>query len=139
MIDTSAAASESPILLLVKQFYTAIDTQHWDTQKTMISNNFIARLGSSHQLPFQAWQEKLMTFYKGFPDGQHFLDFYQVEGGRILSVGRFTGTHQDEFMGAQPSGRHIEMGVMHLDRVINNKIVEHTAAADLLGLLHQIK
>lgn len=41
-------------------------------------------------------------------------------------------------MDAQASGKQIEMGVMHLDRVIENKIVEHTAAADLLGLLRQI-
>jgi predicted ester cyclase len=138
MISKTEKLNDNSALALVQRFYTTIDAQQWNKQETFASGDFIAILGSSIRISFEAWQERLKAFYTAFPDGQHLLDFYNVEGDRILTVGRFTGTHQSEFMGKLPSGAQIEMGVMHLDRIVNNKIVEHTAAADLLGLSHQI-
>lgn len=131
--------TDKTVLTLVRDFYSNIDAQQWDAQETFVSNEFIAILGSSIHLSFKPWQDKLKTFYEGFPDGRHFLNFYIVEGNRILSVGHFAGTHGGEFMGEQSSGIQIEMGVMHLDRVVDNKIIEHTAAADLLGLSRQLR
>jgi predicted ester cyclase len=129
---------EKAIISLVKDFYVTIDAQQWDIQRTLVSDNFIALLGSSIQIPLSSWQDKLKGFYKGFPDGKHQLDFYVVEGNRILSVGSFSGSHQNKFMGNSATGNQIKMGVMHLDRVIDNKIVEHIAVADLLGLINQL-
>lgn len=138
MNTLSRTDPEKAIISLVQNFYATIDAQQWDTQRTCVSDEFIALLGTSIQIPFNSWQDKLKGFYKGFPDGKHQLDFYVVEGNRILSVGSFSGSHQNEFMGYSATGNRMEMGVMHLDRIVNNKIIEHIAAADLLGLLNQL-
>jgi predicted ester cyclase len=139
MMDYNPIANEHKVLSLVQHFYQTIDAQQWDNQGNLVSNDFVAILGGTIRIGFETWQQKLKGFYTGFPDGQHHLDFYLVEGARILSVGRFVGTHQEEFMGQRATENHINMGVMHLDRVVDNKIVEHIAGADLLGLLKQIE
>jgi predicted ester cyclase len=118
MINSDEASNSA--LSLVQDFYRTIDAQQWPKQKTLASDDFVALLGSSMKLSFDAWQERLKTFYEGFPDGQHKIDFFAVEGNRILSVGRFIGSHQQEFMGQASTGNQIEMGVMHLDRVADN-------------------
>lgn len=124
--------------IMVEKFYALIDAQNWSEQETMVTNDFVAHLGGLTPISFKAWQSKVRGFYNGMSDGHHVLDFYEVEGDRVLTVGRFIGLHRGEFMGRTATGSAIEMGVMHLDRVVGDKIVEHTAAADLLGLLGQI-
>ena len=47
-------------------------------------------------------------------------------------------THQGEFQGVPPSGREVTMSAMLIYRVVEGKIVEIWAEADLTGFVQQL-
>jgi len=46
--------------------------------------------------------------------------------------------HLGEFQGLPATGKQISLSVMHIDRVENEKIVEHWGQGDALGLMQQL-
>lgn len=47
-----------------------------------------------------------------------------------------TGKHAGEWMGIQPTGKIMQVTGVNVDRVVNNKILEHGGAANMFdGLL----
>jgi predicted ester cyclase len=75
---------------------------------------------------------------KAFPDGRHVFDHVVVNGEHVVTVGRYVGRHEGELMSIPPTGKRIELAVMHLDRVENGKIVEHFGIGNGLDLMQQL-
>ncbi len=61
-----------------------------------------------------------------------------AESDRVAIRAVMTGTQTGEFMGLPPSGKHVEITVMDLDRIENNQFVEHWGVGDMLALMTQI-
>ncbi|UDL94066.1 ester cyclase [Lichenihabitans sp. PAMC28606] len=125
-------------LSIVRDMYNLIDRQQWDEHAALISRDFRSVLGTYDPMTFKEWQSRVKRIYDAFPNGRHAVEFYVVEGGRVLTVGRFQGVHTGMFMDRPASGRSVSAAVMHVDRVENGKITEHIAQLDILGLLGQI-
>jgi predicted ester cyclase len=77
-------------------------------------------------------------FFVGFPDGHHVIDDDLSDGDRVVTRCRFQGTHSGSFRGVPPTGTKISVGVIHIDRFRDGKLVEHVGQLDALGLLQQI-
>lgn len=87
---------------------------------------------------FVEWQDRIKRIYQAFSNGRHVVKFFTVEGGRVLTVGRFEGVHTATFMDRPKTSRAVSAAVMHVDRVEDGKLTEHIAQLNLLGLLSQI-
>jgi predicted ester cyclase len=61
-----------------------------------------------------------------------------AEGDRVMVKATMTGCHTGPFQGMAPSGKWIRQQQIHLFRVQEVKLVEHSARRDDLGLLLQI-
>jgi predicted ester cyclase len=61
-----------------------------------------------------------------------------AEGNRVTIRAVMTGTQTGEFMSIPPSGKHVEITVMDLDRIENNQFAEHWGVGDMMTLLTQI-
>ena len=80
----------------------------------------------------------LSDLYAAFPDGHYVNDDVVVEGDKVVTFGRFLGTHKGEFRGIPPTGKQITLTAVHIDRVVGGKIVEHVRMSDSGELLRQI-
>ena len=120
------------------RFYAALDNQDWAELTGLISPTFMAQVGSLPPMSLSEWRDGLRMFYVGFPDGHHVILDYVVEGDRVVTRCRFEGTHDGTFLGIAPSGSKISVGVIHIDRFTEGKLVEHVGVLDLLGLMQQI-
>ena len=60
------------------------------------------------------------------------------EHDKVASRVKLSGTHTGEFMGLPASNKEFQMTGIRIDRVENDKIVEHWANYDLAGLLEQL-
>ncbi len=87
---------------------------------------------------FSDWRDGVRMFYVGMPDGHHVVEDYVVEGERVVTRCRFEGTHNGTIWGVPPSGSKVSVGVIHIDRFADGKLVEHFGQLDLLGLMQQI-
>jgi predicted ester cyclase len=121
-----------------RRLYQTLDSQDWAALASLVSPALEVQLGSSPPIGYAAWEGMLKSFFTGFPDGHHVIDAYLEEGDRVVTRCRFQGTHKGSFRGVAPTGSTISVGVIHIDRFRDGKLMEHVGQLDALGLLQQI-
>ena len=77
-------------------------------------------------------------FRSGFPDVKFTIRDMVGEGDIVATLVHGEGTHDGEFMGTPPTGKHAIWRSVGFFRVEDGKIREHWGIPDLLGLLIQI-
>jgi predicted ester cyclase len=71
-----------------------------------------------------------------YPDLKLSIDLQIEEGEWVATCYTMRGTHTGIWMGIRPTGQKIEVTGVNIDKVIDNKIVEHGGAANMFeGLL----
>lgn len=121
---------------IVLQFYKAFDNRNINQALALLAPNFVAHMaGVSKPLDGEGFKQFGMAFYLAFTNGQHTFDEVIVEGDKVVTCGTFTATHLGDFQGLPPTGKQIKLSIMHIDRIENDKIVEHWGQGDALGLM----
>ncbi|MFB2836339.1 ester cyclase [Floridanema evergladense] len=124
---------------LVLQFYKAFDDRKIEQALELLAPDFIAHLaGIPKPLNREEFKQFGMSFYLAFSQGQHTFDQVIISGDKVVTYGTFTAMHLGEFQGIPPTGKQINLSIMHIDRVENGKIVEHWGQGDVLGLMQQL-
>ena len=82
--------------------------------------------------------EVMRVFRAGFPDLVIYVEEVIATGAMVSTRGYFSGTHQDEFRGIQPSGESILVKYIDQWRIEEGQAVESWISLDLLGLMQQI-
>jgi predicted ester cyclase len=71
-----------------------------------------------------------------YPDLKLSIDNQIAEGEWVATCYTMRGTHTGLWMGIKPTGKRIKVTGVNIDRIIDNKIVEHGGAANMFdGLL----
>jgi predicted ester cyclase len=73
-----------------------------------------------------------------FPDLKITLGLQVAEGDLVVQQATSTGTMKGEFAGMPPSGKKATWEAIHITRIKDDKIVEHWAVQDQLGMLQQL-
>ena len=121
------------------QFYQSFDQRKIDQALDFLAPNFVGHLaGMPTPLDREKFRQFGLSFYLAFSQGQHVFDQVLVADDKVVTSGKFTATHLGEFQGLPPTGKQINLSIMHIDRVENGKIVEHWGQGDALGLMQQL-
>jgi len=123
---------------LVMRFYREFDRGKLDELGTVVDAAFQANVMGNQKLDWNGFKSFGAQFMRAFPDGRHEFDRVVVNGDTVITIGHYTGTHQGELMGIAPTRKHLNLAVMHLDRVVNGKIVEHLGIANGSDLAKQL-
>jgi predicted ester cyclase len=83
-------------------------------------------------------RQQFEGFRAAFPDFRATILDQIAEGDKVVTRKVFNGTHLGPFQGIDPTGREVEIHVIDIVRVVDNRIVEHWNSVDLLGLLSQL-
>jgi predicted ester cyclase len=145
-VATGSGARRGPSLLrseaeneaLVLGMYEKFDQGRLDAYEASVGPGFSARVMGNQTLDWAGFKQFGVQFLSAFPDGRHVFDHMVVNGGYVVTVGRYVGTHEGELMGIPPTARRIELAVMHLDRVEDGRIVEHLGLGNGLDLMSQL-
>jgi steroid delta-isomerase-like uncharacterized protein len=73
-----------------------------------------------------------------FPDMRLVVEDQVAEGDKVVTRWRGEMTHLGELGGAPPSGEHVTISGITIDRIEDGKIVEAWRSMDTLGLLRGI-
>ncbi|MBW4565741.1 MAG: ester cyclase [Mojavia pulchra JT2-VF2] len=125
---------------IVLQMYQSFDQGNLEQVQEYLAPNFVAHIpGASKALNREAFmQSVLMIFRSAFPDGMHKFEDVIVEGDKVVTRGTFSGNHRGELQGIPPTGKLITIPFFHIDRIENDKLVEHWGYSDLLSLMQQL-
>ena len=81
-------------------------------------------------------KEHITGVRKTYPDLKLSIDLQIEEGELVATCYTMGGTHTGSWMGIKPTGKRMEITGVNIDRIIDNKIVEHGGAANMFeGLL----
>ena len=108
-----------------------------------LADQYISPAFTNHAAPGMpqgpaAFKQIVMVYRTGFPDVHLDIQRLVAEDDQVVMVNQLTGTHQGQFMGVAPSGKPVSQLQMHLIRLANGQIIEHTAVRDDLTLMEQI-
>ena len=74
----------------------------------------------------------------GFPDIVFSIQEQIAEDDKVVSRFEWNGTHKGEFLGIAPTGRHVRVWGMVIDRLEDGRIKETCILMDTLGLTTQL-
>jgi predicted ester cyclase len=123
---------------LVLRLYEAFDKGDLDNFAEAIDSDFEAHVLGTTKLDWTGFKEFGKAFLSAFTDGRHVFDYVVADGENVVTIGTYQGTQTGEMQGIPPTNRKLKLPVMHLDRVVNGKIVEHHGLANQLDLMQQL-
>ena len=104
----------------------------------LFSPDFVDYSGISTLPNLDETKQFFTMLFTAFPDIQVTIHDQIAEGDKVWMRKTFKGTHQGEFMGIAPTNKPVEINVIDIHRVVDGKIIEHWAVADMLDLMQQL-
>jgi predicted ester cyclase len=78
------------------------------------------------------------SYFTSFPDLHVSLDELIAEGDAVFVRSTMTGTHDGEYKGIPPTGRHIATECAEVFRIADGKFVGYWCLTNVAGLMRQI-
>lgn len=122
----------------LRRIFSLMDDRDDAGIRELVAPEFSAVFGGSPSMSVEEWAGMGGMMYAAFPDGRHTIHEAFEIGDRVVARGSFSGTHGGDFMGMPPTGKHITVTFLNLDRFADGKLVEHRTEADMVGLLQQL-
>ena len=124
---------------IVLKFYAAFDQKDVKQGRLLMSSDIVGRgMGTDTLNGYDVFMQYGIMMFAAFPDGRHILEEVIAEDDKVVTRGTFSGTHQGELMGVPPTGKQVKFSVVHIDRVVNGKIVEHWGQGDTFAMMQQL-
>jgi predicted ester cyclase len=73
-----------------------------------------------------------------FPDLHVTIEDQLADGDQVVTRQTFSGTHRGEWLGVPATGRAVSWAVIDIVRLVDGRLVDHWAVADMHGLLGQL-
>jgi predicted ester cyclase len=77
-------------------------------------------------------------FHKAFPDLHVEIDQIIAEGDLVVTAITSTATHQGEVMGIPATGKKISVRGVHINKIVDGRIVARWELTDMMGLMVQL-
>jgi predicted ester cyclase len=84
------------------------------------------------------WSDVQARLSASFPDVAWQVLRTVAQDDHVWVETRMSGTHEGDFFGVAPTGRHFEVRQVHMLRLHDDQIKEHWAVRDDLGVLVQL-
>lgn len=123
---------------LALDLYERFDEGDLDGFADSVGSDFVAHVLGTTVLDWNGFKQFGASFRAAFPDGHHVFDHVLTDGDRVITIGTYQGTHAGALQGIAPTHRRLELVVMHADRVIDGRIVEHLGLGNELDLMRQL-
>lgn len=123
----------------VRQFHqTVMVERKLDEVAQFMRDPLVDHAAPGEQASLEQYTQSLASFFSAFPDLQSSIGDLTGDGDFVVLRLDLSGTHQGEFMGAQPTGKAFQIGSIQTYRIADNIIVERWQFLDLMGLRMQL-
>jgi steroid delta-isomerase-like uncharacterized protein len=136
--ETEEEMSEQNKTLARRWFEDLFSRGNLDAANEILSAEFVDHLTHEDERGLEELKHYVSIYRSAFPDMQDSVEDIVAEGDKVVVRWTSSGTHQGEFMGVAPTGRHVTFTGMRLFRIADNKIVESWVNIDERGLQEQL-
>jgi predicted ester cyclase len=78
------------------------------------------------------------AYFNAFPDLHISVDELIAEGDKVFVRTTMTGTHDGEYKGIDPTGRHVSTDCAEVYRIVDDKFVGYWCLTNVAGLMRQL-
>jgi len=78
------------------------------------------------------------SYFTAFPDLHCSVEELVAEGDRVFCRSTMTGTHDGEYKGIPPTGRHVTAESAEVFRIVDGKFAGYWCLANVAGLMRQL-
>jgi len=78
------------------------------------------------------------SYFNAFPDLHISLDELIAEGDKVFVRTTMTGTHDGEYKGIDPTGRHVSTDCAEVYRIADGKFIGYWCLTNVAGLTRQL-
>ena len=141
ILSTSCAGyPEKRNITWTNQFYAEVlNKGNLDLIERLVSKDYV-----EHEVipGFTPDRDGLVRFFKmmrtAFPDVKMHVEFMVADKDRTVSYITMTGTHLGEYMGIPATGKKINIKVIDIIKIIDDKMVDHWGVGDYTTLFEQL-
>lgn len=125
---------------IVLKMYEAFDKQDIEQGRKLMSVDIIGHgLDTTPRKGIDDFIQYAMLLFDAFPDGYHVFEEVIAEDNKVVTRGTFNGTHKGELMGIPSTGKQVKFSVVHIDTIVDGKVIEHWGQADVFGMMRQLE
>lgn len=95
-------------------------------------------MASGHEVDLDGLDRLMEMTLAAFPDMHISVRRCLCDGDTVVSEEVMEGTHKGPFAGLAPTGRGVQLPMVHVTVVRDGQIVERTAYHDTAGILRQL-
>lgn len=129
-VDDNKLLVESAIEVVFNQHNISAADKY--IAEDLINHNPFAGQGRE---PLKQYFDKV--YFAAFPDSRTTIEQILGEDDLVLVFLNWTGTHEGEFFGKQPTNEEVSMRTAHIFRIEDDMIAEQWEIADQLDLLRE--
>ena len=93
---------------------------------------------NANPITFEEYLQEWKMTKNAFPDLKYTIDDIIAKDDKVVSRLIIRGTHTEELMGMQPTGKEFEYSYIEIIRFSEGRAVEGWGEGDMLGLMQQL-
>lgn len=124
---------------LIRRFYLeVVSGSDLERAADFISANYVDHNAEQAGRGAGVFEAHLKAVRQTFPDLRLEIEDILAEGDKVVTRIVGQGTHRGEWIGIAPTGAVVRLKGINIDRIEDNRIVEHWGEADTIGMLVQM-
>jgi steroid delta-isomerase-like uncharacterized protein len=125
---------------LVRRWFAELDKRNLSIIDELLSADYVDHNPPLPGLPEGregVWRASL-ALAAAFPDAEHTIEDQVAEGDKVMTRLTVRASFRGEILGFQPTGKTVEVRGIAVHRIVDGKLVEHWAQADMAGFMEQL-
>lgn len=125
---------------IVRRWFEETDKGNLDIIDELCAPDYIDHAPPLPDMPLgnAGVREANLRLRDAFPDTIHIIEDQIAEDDKVVTRLRGRGTFTGEILGIPPNGKVVEITGTSIHRLVDGKLVEHWANADLLSFMQQL-
>ena len=123
---------------LVRRYWEILNQGNLDLLNEVYSADFVWHLPDQDIQGLEEAKQVTSIYLSAFPDMRFIAEDVITEGDKVVTRVKFRGTHRGELMLIAPTDRQIELEVIFIHRIEEDKIVEMWEMYDNVSFMRQL-
>ena len=137
--DRSDRSDRTAVRAVVEQLVAALNAHDLPACAALFSNDARLVAATGRVLDREGMRRLVEGTFRALPDASIRVDRWIIDGEMVVTEEVLAGTHQGPFAGLAPSGKRVEIPMVHVTRVCDDRIVERVTYHDTAAILRQLE